>query len=65
MTIHEMRVDSVDYTSRAVVSVCDDCGHRIRTCGPDIKILKVGDHSVQHTGGLGGWRVTATEVVIP
>ncbi len=64
MSVHQMRVDSVDYTSRAAVFVCDDCGHRIRTCGPTITILKEGDHSVQHSGHV-GVRIAGTEVVTP
>ena len=53
MTIHVMRVDSVDYKNRGTVFQCDECPRRLEIRGKDITIVAEGDLLAEHAGGIG------------
>ncbi len=54
MTIqHRTRVESVDYKTKLVVFICDDCGYKLETQGDRATVLDKGNMHVQHLSQLG------------
>ncbi len=61
-TIHEMRVDSIDYKTRAVVYQCDQCTRRLEIRGQDVKVFAQGDLLDHFAAGIGGLSIVGVGV---